>query len=128
MPNRIKAAAERVKIGDGNQTVALYRETVRAMQDRLIELGFLRARPTVPSVPAPRPRSRSFQKAASLAPPASPIPGPCWASSTAARVRKARPSAGTPPASSRARRPGGTAPAGQPPAKLDLNLGGPTLQ
>ena len=44
VPQRVKAAAERVKIGDGDSAVSLYRETVRAMQERLVEAGFLKGK------------------------------------------------------------------------------------
>ena len=129
VPNRVKAAADRVSIGDGKQSVALYRETVRAMQERLIELGFLKGKADGVFGPGTEAAIETFQQAASLNPTG--IPDRTHHAGHLLRPPARR---GLGPAQSRRQpaaapaAPAATAPAEQPPAKLDLNLGGPTLQ
>ena len=129
VPNRVKAAADRVSIGDGKQSVALYRETVRAMQERLIELGFLKGKADGAFGPGTEAAVETFQKAASLNPTGIPDPRTMLGifygrprDEGSAQAQSRRQPAAAPAA------PAATAPAEQPPAKLDLNLGGPTLQ
>ena len=129
VPNRVKAAADRVSIGDGKQSVALYRETVRSMQERLIELGFLKGKADGVFGPGSEAAVEKFQKAASLTPTGIPdtrtMLGIFYGrprDEGSAQSQSRRQPAAAPAA------PAAAAPAGQPPAKLDLNLGGPTLQ
>ncbi len=131
IPDRIKAASDRVKIGDGKDAVALYRETVRAMQQRLVELGFLKGGVDGSFGPGTKGGIEAFQKANGLT--TTGIPD----MRTMLAIFYGRPQdepGGQPQARSQpaapapAQAPAGQAPAGQPPAKLDLNLGGPTLQ
>jgi len=116
VPQRVKAAAERVKIGDGDGTVYLYRETVRSMQERLAEAGHLKGKADGAYGPGTSAAVTSFQKAAGLKETGLPdqrtlmalfygVPG-----RPAQAARPAAPAAQSAPA------------AGQPPAKLDLNL------
>ena len=129
VPNRVKVAADRVKIGDGNQAVALYRETVRLLQERLVELGFLKGKADGAFGPGTEAAVESFQKTANLNPTGIPdtrtMLGIFYGrprQEGAAQTQAPRQPAPAPTA------PAAAAPTGQPPAKLDLNLGGPTLQ
>jgi hypothetical protein len=131
IPERIKAAADRVKIGEGQEAVALYRETVRSMQQRLVDMGFLKGGVDGSFGPGTKSGVEAFQKANGL--PATGIPDmrtmlamfygrPQQEGAAQPQARRQPAAAPAAPA------PAGQAPAGQPPAKLDLNLGGPTLQ
>ena len=126
VPSRVKVAADRVKIGDGKQSVALYRETVRSMQERLIALGFLKGKADGAFGPGTKASVEAFQKAASLDPTGIPD------ARTMLGIFYGRPrnEGGARPQTQRqpAAAPATPAPAGQPPANHDLNLGGPTLQ
>lgn len=129
VPNRVKVAADRVRIGEGDQAVALYRETVRAMQQRLVELGFLKGGVDGAFGPGTKGAVEAFQKAADLNPTGIPdtrtllgifYGRPREEGAAPTQVRRQPAAAPAVPAAQ--------APAGQPPAKLDLNLGGPTVQ
>ena len=131
IPERIKAAGERSKIGDGKDAVALYRETVRLMQQRLVDRGFLKGGVDGSFGPGTKAGVEAFQKANGIE--ATGVPdmrtmlalfyGPPQQQGAAQPQGRRQPAAA--PAA-----PAAPAPStgGQPPAKLDLNLGGPTLQ
>ena len=129
IPDRIKAAAERQRIGEGNAAVALFRDTVRQMQQRLVDAGFLKGGVDGSFGPGTKSGVEAFQKANGLE--ATGIPdmrtmlgrfyGPPKQGQGAAQPRRQPAAAPAAPAAPAA---GGQ----QPPAKLDLNLGGPTLQ
>ena len=130
VPQRVKAAAERVKIGDGDQAVApLPRDRARACRSAWPRPAILKGKADGAFGPGTTAAVEPFQKAAGLQrPPASRIHAPCWRCSTApAHEGAARPRPRRQPAAPPRPRPAHGA-AGQPPAKLDLNLGGPTLQ
>ena len=124
VPNRVKAAAEKTRIGDGNDAVALYRETVRAMQQRLVDLGFLKGGVDGAFGPGTKGAVENFQKAAGLNPTGIPddrtlltlfYGRPQQEGAAPPRRETAPAAAPAAPAS----------PAGQPPTKLDLNLAPP---
>jgi hypothetical protein len=126
VPNRVKVASDRVRIGEGNNSVLLYRETVRAMQQRLVDLGFLKGGVDGAFGPGTSSGVEAFQKAAGLKVTGTPD------MRTLLALFYGRPrQEGAAPAPARQQASPTTAPAapaGQPPAKLDLNLGGPGLQ
>ena len=68
VPNRVQAAADRVKIGDGDQAVMLYRETVRDIQERLDKTGHLDGKADGAFGPGTKSAVEAFQKAAGLKP------------------------------------------------------------
>ena len=131
IPNRIKAQTERTKVGDGPDAMALYRDTVRSMQQRLVDLGFLKGGVDGAFGPGTSSAVQAFQKSAGLQATGTPdvrtlvalyYGGPQQSGgATKPRAQPAAPAA-TPEASG-----GAAAPAAQPPAKLDLNLA-PSLQ
>lgn len=125
IPSRIKAQADRIRIGQGDDAVVLYRDTVRATQQRLVDLGLLKGGVDGAYGPGTRSAVEAFQKAAGL--PATGAPdmrtlialfysGPQQQGAAAPQPQPAAPAA-APQASG-----GAAAPAVQPPAKLDLNL------
>lgn len=133
IPNRIKAQAERTRIGDGDGAIALYRETVRATQQRLVDLGFLKGGVDGAFGPGTRSAVEAFQKAAGLQATGTPdvrtlmalfYSGPQQQGGGTPRPQSSAPA----PAAASQPSGGASGPAaGQPPAKLDLNLA-PTLQ
>jgi hypothetical protein len=130
IPNRIKAQADRTRIGEGDNAVALYRDTVRATQQRLVDLGFLKGGVDGAFGPGTRSAVEAFQKAAGLQATGTPdvrtLIALFYSGPQQQGAAPQRPRPGAPAAAPQA--PGGAAaPAGQPPAKLDLNLA-PSLQ
>jgi hypothetical protein len=129
IPDRIKVASDRVRIGEGNDAVALYRETVRSMQQRLVEYGFLKGGVDGAFGPGTKSGVEAFQKANGL--PATGIPDIrtmlALFYGRPQQTGAAQPQAGRQPAAQPAA-PAAPAAGGQPPARLDLNLGGPTVQ
>ncbi|MGD9508732.1 MAG: peptidoglycan-binding protein [Geminicoccaceae bacterium] len=132
IPNRIKTQAERTRIGEGDNSIALYRETVRATQQRLVDLGFLKGGVDGAFGPGTRSAVEAFQKAAGLPTTGTPdvrtlialfYSGPQQQGGAAQRPQSSAPAATPSKASGGAAAPA----AGQPPAKLDLNLN-PSLQ
>jgi Putative peptidoglycan binding domain len=131
VPQRVKAASDRVRIGEGEGAVALYRETVRAAQQRLVELGFLKGGVDGAFGPGTRTAVEAFQRAAGLEPTGTPDTRTLldlFYGRPRQEGAAAAPQASRQPAPAAPAAPAATAPAGQPPARLDLNLGGPTLQ
>jgi Putative peptidoglycan binding domain len=127
IPDRIKTASDRVRIGEGKDAVAFYRETIRSLQQRLVDMGFLKGGVDGSFGPGTKAGVEAFQKANGL--PATGIPD--MRTMLAAFYGRPQAVSGNPPQAQRepaAQAPAAQAPAGQPPAKLDLNLGGPTLQ
>jgi hypothetical protein len=122
VPQRVKAAAERVKIGDGDRAVYLYRETVRTLQERLAAAGHLNGKADGAYGPGTTAAVTSFQKAAGLPETGLPDQRTMLALFYGAPGRPAQ-------AERQAPAPAPTAPAAQaaptaqtPPARLDLNL------
>jgi Putative peptidoglycan binding domain len=124
VPQRVKAAAERVRIGEGDQEVALYRDTVRALQERLAATGHLDGKADGAFGPGTKRAVEAFQKESGL--PATGIPDqrtlvaifygrPQQQGEAPRQPRRQQAAPAAAPAAP-------TAPAGQPPAKLDLNL------
>lgn len=66
LPQRIQTAAERVKIGEGKGAVYLYRDTVRALQQRLINAGHLKGAADGAFGPGTKAAVESFQRALGL--------------------------------------------------------------
>ena len=66
IPNRIKAQEDRTRIGDGQDAMALYRESIRDMQQRLVDLGFLKGGVDGAYGPGTSAAVGAFQKAAGL--------------------------------------------------------------
>ena len=131
MPNRIKARAERTRIGEGDDALALYRETVRATQQRLVDLGFLKGGVDGSFGPGTRNAVEAFQKSAGLQATGTPdvrtmialfYSGP--QEGAGGQQPRAQPSA---PAAAPQASGSTSAPGNQPPTKLDLNLA-PSLQ
>ena len=65
-PQRIDSATDRVQIGDGDDAVYLYKQTVRIVQQRLIDLGLLKGKADGAFGPGSKAALESFQKGASL--------------------------------------------------------------
>lgn len=65
-PNRIKAASERVRVGEGENTAYLYRESIRRIQQRLADAGHLEGSVDGDFGPGTRAAMAAFQKAAGL--------------------------------------------------------------
>jgi hypothetical protein len=127
IPNRIKAQEDRMRIGDGQNAMALYRESIRDMQQRLVDLGFLKGGVDGAFGPGTSAAVEAFQKAAGLPSTGDPDVRTLIALFYSAPQQgggAARPSAqsGAPAAASDASGATTPAPAGQPPTKLDLNL------
>ena len=123
VPQRVKSAAERVRIGEGDQAVGLYRDTIRALQERLIATGHLDGKADGAFGPSSKRAVEAFQKEMGL--PATGVPDQRTLlavfygrpqqqgqAQQQPRRQQAAPSAPAAPAAA----------AGQPPAKLDLNL------
>jgi Putative peptidoglycan binding domain len=120
VPERVKTAAERVKIGDGDGAVLLYRETVRSMQERLAAAGHLKGKPDGAFGPGTAAALSSFQKAVGLKETGLPDQRTLLALFYGAA---GRPAPGAQPAPVPAAPAAQAAPKAQtPPAKLDLNL------
>ena len=107
--------------------MALYRESVRDMQQRLVDLGFLKGGVDGAFGPGTSTAVEAFQKAAGLPSTGDPDVRTLIALFYSAPQQgggAARPSAqsGGPAAAPDASRATTPAPAGQPPTKLDLNL------
>lgn len=67
-PRRIEAAAERTQIGEGRGAVFLYRQTVRELQERLIETGHLKGAADGAFGPGTKGAVESFQRAVGIEP------------------------------------------------------------
>ncbi|MFL5333022.1 MAG: peptidoglycan-binding protein [Geminicoccaceae bacterium] len=121
VPNRVQAASDRVKIGDGDQAVMLYRDTIRDIQEQLDKTGHLDGKADGSFGPGTKSAVEAFQKAAGLKPTGIPdqrtlialFYGSPQQEGQAQQQRRPRTApAGAP-----------QVPAAQAPAKLDLNLG-----
>ena len=120
VPQRLKTAAERVKIGDGDGAVYLYRDTVRALQERLAEAGHLKGKADGAFGPGTSAAVTSFQKSAGLKETGLPDERTLVALFYGAPGRPAQAARPAPPPAAPAAQ---AAPTAQtPPAKLDLNL------
>lgn len=125
IPGRIKTASERVRIGEGENAVLLYKESVRALQQRLVETGHLRGGVDGVFGPGTKAAVESFQRSAGLEPTG--IPDQLTLGTLFyGRPRPQAGAAGQAPAQTPARpraaqesRPAAPAPGGAP---LDLNL------
>lgn len=128
VPGRIKSAAERVRIGEGSNAAFLYKDSIRAMQQRLVDAGHLKGGVDGSFGPGTKSAVTAFQQSIGLE--ATGIPD----QRTLAALFYARPRAGgeAVPARQPARAaPAAGAPAANPPAgrgnapeapPLDLNL------
>jgi hypothetical protein len=65
-PQRIEAAADRVRIGEGKGAAFLYRATVRELQQRLIDAGHLKGSADGAFGPGTKAAVEAFQKSAGL--------------------------------------------------------------
>jgi hypothetical protein len=65
-PQRIEAAADRVRIGEGKNAAYLYRATVRELQQRLIDAGHLKGAADGAFGPGTKAAVEAFQKSAGL--------------------------------------------------------------
>ena len=120
-PDKITTAADRVKIGDGNDALYFYRDGIKAIQTRLVELGFLKGGADGMFGPGTQSAVQEFQTKAGLTPSGMPdditLMGLFYAGPQRPAAA-ARPSSGA-PAPAPAAPSQSSAP---PPAKLDLNL------
>ena len=121
-PDKITTAADRVKIGDGNDALYFYRDGIKDIQARLIELGFLKGGADGVFGAGTQSAVQEFQKKVGLNPSGIPdditLMGLFYAGPQRPGAAAARPSSGAsapaPAAPSQSSAP--------PPAKLDLNL------
>ena len=120
VPNRVEVAADRVKIGDGDQAVMLYRDTVRDIQQQLDKAGHLDGKADGAFGPGTKAAIEAFQKQAGLKPTGIPdqrtlialfYGGPQQQGAAQPQPRRSTAPATQP-----------QAPAAQAPGKLDLNL------
>ena len=120
VPTRVQTAADRVKIGDGDQAVMLYRDTVRDIQQQLDKSGHLDGKADGAFGPGTKAAIEAFQKQAGLKPTGIPdqrtlialfYGDPQQQGQAPQQQRPAAPAAQPQ-----------QAPAGQAPGKLDLNL------
>jgi hypothetical protein len=61
-PQRIAAAGDRVQIGEGNQAAYLYKDTIRNLQERLIQTGHLKGKADGAFGPGSKAALEAFQK------------------------------------------------------------------
>ena len=121
VPNRVEVAADRVRIGDGDQAVMLYRDTVRDIQQQLDKAGHLDGKADGAFGPGTTAAIQAFQKQAGL--PATGVPDQrtlialFYGNPQQQGAAQPQPRRPTAPAA----QPQAPA-AGQPPGKLDLNL------
>lgn len=66
-PRRIEAAAERTRVGEGTNAIYLYRQTIRELQERLIQTGHLKGAADGVFGPGTQGAVEAFQKATGLA-------------------------------------------------------------
>lgn len=126
-PDKVSTAGERVKIGDGTDAVFLYREGIKDVQQRLIDLGFLKGKADGAFGPGTQSALQDFQKKLGLDPSGLPNDMTLMGLFYAVPQQQQRPAAaaggGAAPAAPASSGAAPQAPAGsQPPAKLDLNL------
>jgi hypothetical protein len=67
-PQRITSASERTKIGEGGEAAYLYRDTVRRLQQRLVETGHLKGGVDGSFGPGTEGAVEAFQRSAGLPP------------------------------------------------------------
>jgi hypothetical protein len=118
MPQRVKVAADRVKIGDGDNTVYLYKETIKSLQEQLDSTGHLDGKADGAFGPGTAAAVKSFQKANGLKETGIPDQQTLLAIFYKNPGRPAPAAQSAPPAAAAPAAPA----AGQPPATLDLNL------
>jgi hypothetical protein len=66
LPQRIEAAADRTRIGEGDNAIYLYRATVRELQQRLIDAGHLKGGADGAFGPGTKAAVEAFQRSAGL--------------------------------------------------------------
>lgn len=73
-PGRIRTAAEPVRVGEGKDSVLLYRDSIREMQQRLVDTGHLKGGVDGSFGPGTKAAITSFQTAVGLEPTGVPDP------------------------------------------------------
>ncbi|MEK0082800.1 peptidoglycan-binding domain-containing protein [Benzoatithermus flavus] len=123
-PQRVQGASERVKIGDGKDTVYLYKDTIKDVQEQLIKTGHLKGKADGSYGPGTKAAIEAFQQDKGL--PTTGVPDQrtlvaLFYGAPADAQGQAAPQPGKPQATpSQSQQGGGSA--AQPAPKLDLRL------